>query len=169
ARRTGENLIVEIKPSSSKFSVEQYNAVAETVSRHAGWRFILVTGDDSVGISDRLALPSIADLRSRRTEAEQLLAHGMYEAAFVLFWSYLEAVLRIRARGLGLAIDGFAISRLLKSLYSTGELSLPHFEQLSQLLQVRNQVVHGFKAPAVADAVRAVSNIVRELEQESAS
>jgi len=47
AKKTpNECYIIEVKGSTSLTSIDRYREIAEIVAQHAGWSFLLVTGDD---------------------------------------------------------------------------------------------------------------------------
>lgn len=43
-----EGYIIEVKSKSTSASVDRFREIAETVSQHNGWHFLLVTGDDII-------------------------------------------------------------------------------------------------------------------------
>jgi hypothetical protein len=44
----GEHLVIEVKAAHTNPDVDRLRAVAETVTRHPGWRFLLVTDVDEL-------------------------------------------------------------------------------------------------------------------------
>ena len=49
----GEHLVIEVKTTQTNLDVDRLRAVAETVTSHPGWRFLLVTD------AERMPLPEV--------------------------------------------------------------------------------------------------------------
>jgi len=165
-RPNGERLLIEVKSSSAGISVERYREIAEIIGNHVGWRFLLVTGDESqLALSDLPGhtLLEVAEIRTRSKQSEVLLSQGFIPAAFLSSWSVLEALLRRRANHVGLPIGGLATSSLVNHLYSQGELTMEQFTSLKSLQIVRNQVVHGLESLGLELRTATLIELVTEL------
>jgi mRNA-degrading endonuclease RelE of RelBE toxin-antitoxin system len=140
-------LIIEVKTSISPVSVEQLQSVAEEVSRHPGWRFLLVTLEDIEaeslpGISEEL--PSWEELIDHFSQVGKLIENNNIEPAFLFLWSVFEGALRKRAVDVSIPIERLPVIRLLRSMYSLGELSISEFDIIQAYLEKRNRLAHGY-------------------------
>lgn len=140
-------LIIEVKTSISPVSVEQLQSVAEEVSRHPGWRFLLVTLEDIEaeslpGISEEL--PSWEELIDHFSQVSKLIENNNIEPAFLFLWSVFEGALRKRAVDVSIPIERLPFIRLLRSMYSLGELSISEFDTIQAYLEKRNRLTHGY-------------------------
>jgi REase_AHJR-like len=146
ARKAEESIVVEVKVGTETAASERFRELAETIQRHPGWRFSLVVIDPR---SDEVAPPtqSLLDRQAivdRLAQADELLKTGATDAAFLLMWVSVEALLRHIATREGLPLERVPSSSLLKELFSLGILSRSELEQAQRALTVRNALVHGF-------------------------
>ncbi|MGC1375843.1 MAG: hypothetical protein WA821_06465 [Anaerolineales bacterium] len=163
-----DGYVIEIKDRASNVSVDKLREIAETVTQHSGWHFLLVTGDDvspneAEQGSEKLLL-SWEQIISRNEKGKELLSLGETEGAFLAFWGVLEAVMRKQAEQVSIPIERFPTSSLIKHLYSQGEISIEQFDKIMELLNVRNQFVHGFQSQYLNQATtKELKNLVTEL------
>jgi len=152
ARGPAESVVVEVKLSTRTSAAERLRDIAEKVSRQPGWRFSLVffNPEHPDEISEAQAAPlSLVEERARNATA--LFQAGQTEAAFLLFWSALEGVLRALADRAQLPLASLPTSTLIRELYSAGEISRDQFESLLSLLPARNRLVHGLESAQGVD------------------
>ena len=147
ATKDKSGLIVEVKTKLARLPVERFRAIAEEVSRHPGWRFLLVTLDDvesqnPPGISENL--PEWTQLKQNTSLAADLLQDGKKEPALLYLWSILEAMLRKHAIEISLPIERFPVMRLINHMYSLGEITLSQYDLTIEILEIRNKLAHGF-------------------------
>ncbi|GAK49332.1 hypothetical protein U14_00554 [Candidatus Moduliflexus flocculans] len=154
-----EGYIIEVKDVSREAPIDHYREIAETVAQHAGWRFLLVTGEDSA-IGNLLSWEQIF---RKKEHVERLIASGEKEAAFLPLWTIFEALMRKQAERASIPIERFPTSSLIKHLYSQGELSIAQFDQAIALLNVRNRIVHGFEIIEVEESFKQLKQLVDEL------
>ena len=138
-------LIIEVKTSISPVSVERLQSVAEKISRHPGWRFLLVTLEDIEaeslpGTSEEL--PSWEELINYFSQVSKLIENNNIEPAFLFLWSVFEGALRKRAVDVSISVERLPVIRLLRSMYSLGELS--KFDSIQACLEQRNRLAHGY-------------------------
>jgi hypothetical protein len=162
-----DGYIIEIKSKSTYASVDRFREIAETVAQHNGWRFLLVTGDDvSPNGSEQQnesSLLSWEQIKVRKEKGDKLLSLGELEGAFLAFWGILEAMMRNQAERVSIPITHFPTSSLIKHLYSQGELSIEQFDKIMELLNIRNQFVHGFQTYNLPEAITGLQELVSEL------
>lgn len=152
-RKADETIVVEVKVGTETAASERFRELAETIQRQPGWRFSLVVIDPR---SDEVAPPTqpLLDRQAivdRLAQANELLKTGATDAAFLLMWISVEALLRHIATREGLPLERVPSSSLLKELFSLGILSRAELELAQRAFSVRNALVHGF-APARPDA-----------------
>jgi mRNA-degrading endonuclease RelE of RelBE toxin-antitoxin system len=140
-------LIIEVKTSISPVSVERLQSVAEEISRHPGWRFLLVTLEDIEaeslpGISEEL--PSWEELIDHFSQVGKLIENNNIEPAFLFLWSVFEGALRKRAVDVSIPVERLPVIRLLRTMYSLGELSISEFDIIQAYLEKRNRLAHGY-------------------------
>lgn len=162
-----DGYIIEIKSKATRVSVDQFRELAENIAQHSGWRFLLVTGDD-VSLNEpeqknEKLLLSWEQMLERKEKGEKLLSLGEAEGAFLIFWGIIEAMMRKQAEQVAIPIERFPTSSLIKHLYSQGELSIKQFDKTLELLNVRNQFVHGFQSQNLGNATVELHNLVVEL------
>jgi len=162
-----DGYIIEIKSKATRISVDQFRDLAENISQHNGWRFLLVTGDDislneTEQKSEKLLL-SWEQILTRKEKGEKLLSLGEAEGAFLTFWGIFEAMMRKKAEQVSIPIERFPTLSLIKHLYSQGEISIEQFDKSLELMNVRNQFVHGFQSQNLDNAVVEIKNLVSEL------
>jgi hypothetical protein len=162
----GEHLVIEVKTSHANLDVDRLREVAETVTSHPGWRFLLVTD------AERIPLPEVgsgaepltpAQIKQRLGRVDVLIGLGETEGAYLSLWSILEALLRRRAEDVKLPLERVATGPLIDFLYSEGELSISQYDLTRELKRVRDALAHGFEAPQVTEALPQLGSIVDEL------
>lgn len=156
-----EGHIIEIKSAVARMPIDRYREIAEIVSQHIGWSFLLVTGEDvPSGNGDLL---SWEQMRQRQIQAKQLLSLGESEGAFLSLWMVLEAAMRQQAKQVSIPIERFPTLSLINHLYSQGELSIEQFDRVKLLQTVRNRFVHGYQTPNLSEPTKQLQELVNEL------
>lgn len=140
-------LIIEVKTSIHPVSVERLQSVAEEVSKHPGWRFLLVTLEDIQaeslpGTSEEL--PSWEELINYFSQVSKLIENNNIEPAFLFIWSIFEGALRKRAVDVSIPVERLPAIRLLRTMYSLGELSISEFDIVQAYFEKRNRLAHGY-------------------------
>lgn len=135
------------------------------------WRFSLVVIDprsDEVAPSAQPLLDREA-IADRLKQAKELLRTGTKNAAFLLLWVSIEALLRQLAIREGLPLERIPSSTLLKELFSLGILSRDDLEMAQRALAVRNALVYGFEATGLDQISEELARLAQRLEAELAS
>ncbi|NOK31716.1 hypothetical protein HMI49_00680 [Corallococcus exercitus] len=141
-----EGVVVEVKASTERLSIDRFREIAERIAEHKGWRFVLVTLDEPTGVGSPAVLsqtPDWAGLQQRMKVVDDLVRQGLWEPAVLYLWSVIEAALRRRAEQVHIPVERFPATRLLDQLYSAGEISVKDFDGFRTVLHVKNQVAHG--------------------------
>jgi DNA-binding transcriptional regulator YiaG len=144
-----ESVVIEVKTQSNLSKSPHLKAIAEAVQSQDGWRFeLVVINSEKQRVVDEEALNlDHREIQNRLKASRALLDQKQYAAAFLLAWSATEAILRERARAsAGMVESHFPSKRLFKEFYAIGSFSRSDYETLSRLLEMRNLIVHGFRA-----------------------
>lgn len=165
ARSSRGNVVVEIK-SARDFDAEQVQRLAEAVESHPTWKFevVLVNPPIAPDIPAGEELAADEQLARFMIDAEILAKSNQTEAAAVLAWSVVETILRRRARSAAPELERQSSGRLLKHLYSLGVVQNDLYERLLRLMNYRNAVAHGFRAPADVPTISDVLEDIRRLQ-----
>jgi hypothetical protein len=159
-------LVVEVKASASRISIDRLQQTAGAVASHPGWRFLLVTLDD---VDSRkipttaIELPTWPELEAKLAQVKGLLEKGMAEPALLYLWSVFEAALRRRAIAQNIPVERLPANSLLRHLYSQGEISVDQIDTLEEFFDRRNRLAHGAKETIDADFVQRLVLAVGEL------
>jgi REase_AHJR-like len=169
ATKGDEGIILEIKTTSSRLSVDRFQAIAEQIATHNGWRFLLITLDDtseSILPSVEQDLPSWEELKSRLANLDTLIQASLFEPSLLFFSSILEAVLRKRAINQNIPIWRLPEKNLLNHLFSSGEISMSDFDVYKSCLALRDKVAHGLAASIdpnlLSSATASIKNLVAQ-------
>jgi hypothetical protein len=145
---------------------------AEITNTQPGWRYdvvVLKPNDPTARTFREASEPTDEQLNTMLGRAEESARMGVKEAAFLLLWGSLEAAMRRRAHVSG---NGerreFQPRALLSQLYATGVLAREEFDGLAEAWKVRNELVHGFVAPAIDESLlQLLMDVTRRLLEES--
>jgi hypothetical protein len=149
ATKDDEGLILEIKTTSNRLSIDRFQSIAAEIATHNGWRFLLITLDDtseSILPSGEKDLPSWEELKNRLSNLDLLIQDSLLEPSLLFLSSILEAVLRKRAINQNIPIWRMPEKNLLNHLFSNGEISMSDFDIFKSCLDIRNKVAHGLAA-----------------------
>ena len=160
-----ESYIIEFKNSIAKISVDRYREIGEIVAQHHGWRFLLITREDisSEDPKDDNELLTWEQMLHRQEQAQNFLAIGEVEVAFLYLWGILEAAMRRQAKQVAIPIERFPANSLINHLYSQGELSMEQFDQVRVIQTVRDPLIHGYQIPNLDEPTKQLQVIVNEL------
>lgn len=165
ARGPNESVVVEVKVGTRTAASERFRELAETIQRQPGWRFSLVVIDPR---SDEVAPPTqqlVArqEIVDRLGRANELLKTGATDAAFLLMWVAVEALLRHIATREGLPLERVPSSSLMKELFSLGILSRSELDVAQRAFSVRNALVHGFATTRLDETSRELAQFAQKL------
>jgi len=148
ARSPEESVVIEVKVGASKTSVaEPLKALADRVHKQPGWRLAVIFAElDDPGRISEIPVRSAAELDAQIARTERLKNAGDLDAAFLLLWSVMEAALRNVAIKAGFPIQALPTSTLVRELYSAGEINRTTYDSILKLMNLRNEVAHGFAA-----------------------
>lgn len=169
AVKNDTHLIIEVKPSASRVSIDRLQSLAQEIAQHAGWRFVLVTLDDvdasTIPTTDP-ELPTWRELIDKVTLVDRLLGQGAFEPALLYLWSLFEAALRKRAISQAIPVERLPASMLLKHMYSQGEVSVEKIDLFLAFMQKRNRLAHGASEIVDTAFARALVTSIEQLFRE---
>jgi hypothetical protein len=152
AKGKGENIVVEVARSGDNASAAKSGALAQAISARKNWRFELVVvpnpAYDPIENPRNYTRPlNSQETSTILTQAIELLERGNREAAFLLAWSAVEAILRELMEREGLVIKRGVPGEMLKSLYAHGVINKRDYDLLAARMKLRNALSHGYRAP----------------------
>ncbi|HEX3109195.1 MAG TPA: hypothetical protein VHU41_08875 [Thermoanaerobaculia bacterium] len=160
-----DRVVVDVKPSPAIES-ERTIKIAKAVAANPPWRYELVTANPSAAPDvPRFGELVAADrVREILAEAETLVGQDHIEAAALVAWGAIEAILRQRAVSAGLELERQSSARLLTELYGNGQIDPELYQRLIALMEFRNAVAHGFKPRGDAPDIAEIVNDARKLQ-----
>lgn len=153
-------LIVEVRATGTRASVERFQAIAQAVQAHPGWRFLVVSVDDLSVASNDHQLASWEEISTKLGQARQLLNSGLRDAAVLFLWSIFEGAMRQLAVATATPVERLPASKLMNQLYTIGYISVSELQTAKQFLQLRNQIAHGFRPEEDGDLIEAFSTLL---------
>lgn len=159
------NVIIEVK-SARDFDPEHARKLAEFVEGQPDWRFevALVNLPVAPDVPAEEELAADDQVNQLIDDAELLANQKQIKAAALLAWSAVEAILRKRTRSAAPELERQSSARVLKHLYSLGEVEPDLYEDLSRLMEFRNAVAHGFAPKSGTPSLPEVISAVRRLQ-----
>lgn len=160
-----DRVVVEVK-AAPEIESDRTIRIAEAVAANPPWRFELVTANPSAAPD----VPVFGDLvpaervKELFADAEMLVRQHHPEAAALVAWGAIEAVLRSRAIAAGLDLQRQSSSRLLTELYGSGAIDPALYKELLALMEFRNAVAHGFRPQGAVPNIAAIVEDARKLE-----
>jgi Holliday junction resolvase len=166
ARKENTGLIIEVKTNASHYSVDRFQLIAQEISKHPGWRFLLVTLEDvdsgKIPITTS-ELPTWQQLETKLTQAQALIEEGAFDPGLLYLWSIFEAALRKQAIAQNIPVERLPAKMLLNHMYSHGEVSIEQFDLFREFRDKRNRITHGANELIDPDMVRKLLISIRNL------
>jgi uncharacterized protein YutE (UPF0331/DUF86 family) len=146
-RKDNEATVVEVKTRSSLIKDPRLKDLARILLAKQGWNFELVILGEEVQLDTPEGAISFekGDIRQGLETAKQLLTSGASEAALLIAWSRVEAIVRLIAEEEDVKLNQLAPSYILKQAVTNGLISREDYEFLTRIMKYRNAVAHGFK------------------------
>ena len=147
ARSPADSVVVEVKVGTRTSVAERFREVAakgQPSARVAILPRVRKPRPARRNLRSPAAAP-LSVLQERAQNGDTLVQAGQSEAAFLLFFSALEGILRVLGQRAQLPLESCRPRPLIRELYSAGEIDRVQFESLMRFLPIRNQLVHGFR------------------------
>ncbi len=166
AEKGSEHIAIQVKSREQLYDIKP---LKDKMATHSGWRYEIVVFpqelSEQVPRNGKRNDPQFTITLMQ--EAESLLNAGALRAAFIIAWSAVEAVMREIALREKIDMEKVTPSFILKSLYSGGIVSRQDFGKLSEYMNLRSEVVHGFEPTSLpADAPKFLLDFARRLQRE---
>lgn len=146
ARTDKESVVIELKHSSSRSAHERIGAIAKRIENRPGWRFVLISPppEDEADPGQNLRPLESREIQDRLREANLLGQAGHHEAALLLAWATVEALMWRVSRDQ--APKGRSDTwKLMRELVSDGLLDRGRYQELIDLFRLRSAVAHGLE------------------------
>ncbi len=141
-----EHIVVEVRTRGQVSDFPQVNELAKAVKNEAAWRFQLVLLGPENSLSVAGASPfTIEEIRLKIKEVAFFVENGHLEAAFLMGWSLVEAILRVLAVKEGIEGETATSDYLLKQMVFEGLIARETYHDLKRAQQTRGAIAHGFK------------------------
>ncbi|MES2322688.1 MAG: hypothetical protein V4633_10540 [Pseudomonadota bacterium] len=169
AMKDDAGLIIEVKASASGISVDRLQWLAQEISTHAGWRFLLLTLEDVDTLNIPLTpdgFPTWSQLLTKLKQVERLIGDDALEPAVLYLWSVFEGAMRKRAIEQLIPVDRLASLALLNHMYSQGEISVTKIDFFRDFMGKRNRIAHGANMTMTQHQAQAFLDSVSDLLSE---
>ncbi|CAN5563571.1 hypothetical protein BH10CHL1_BH10CHL1_07210 [soil metagenome] len=145
-----EHVVIEVKSQRTLTNSPELKEIANAIQGKNGWRFELVVTnprekDWIKTTSDSLLNRS--EVLYRLQEARHLSEQEHGEAAFLLAWSAVEAVLRNLVAKVAVSSEHATSESIVKNLFAYGLIDKEQYETLLAGMAIRNSIVHGYQDP----------------------
>ena len=170
ANNAQENVVFEVKSQRTLPTSPELKDIAQAIQGKKGWRFELVVTNPREKSELRNVgahLLNRAEILNRLQEAQLLSDQEHGEAAFLMAWSAIEAVLRNSVMTAGLSSERALAESLIKNSFAYGVIDKAQYEILTTGLGIRNTIMHGYQAPhTYAPIFRKLFDITEQLLDE---
>ena len=160
--------VIEVKKRSSLAADPRIAELARLIDAKAGWSFdlLLVAEPENLDSPTEAKPFTPQDVEKRVEEAEEACKVGLFEAAFIIAWSALEAVVRNLSETQEDSSSNITTTAYtLERAFALGALSIEDYAQLVEMRKLRNAVVHGFSVKGVDESlVHGLVSTVRRLQ-----
>ena len=139
--------MVEVRVRGQVSDFPQVNELAKVVRNEADWRFqLFLMGPENSFFVDGASPLTVEEIRSKRKEVALFLQNGHLEAAFLMGWSLVEAILRVLAVIEGIEAETATPDYLLKQMTFEGIIARETYHELKHAQKTRDAIAHGFKS-----------------------
>ena len=147
AHKGDEHIVVEVRVRGQVSDFPQVNELAKVVRNEADWRFqLFLMGPENSFFVDGASPLTVEEIRSKRKEVALFLQNGHLEAAFLMGWSLVEAILRVLAVIEGIEAETATPDYLLKQMTFEGIIARETYHELKHAQKTRDAIAHGFKS-----------------------
>ena len=162
AHKGDEHIVVEVRVRGQVSDFPQVNELAKVVRNEAGWKFeLFLLGPENSFFVDGASLFTVEEIRLKIVEVALFVKNGHLEAAFLMGWSLVEAILRVLAVIEGIEGETATPDYLLKQMTFEGIIARETYHDLKHAQQKRNAIVHGFKpSQLTAETVQELIDLI---------
>ena len=142
-----EHLVVEVRVRGQVSDFPQVNELAKVVRNEADWKFeLFLLGPENSFFVNGASPLTVEEIRAKRKEVAFFVENGHLEAAFLMGWSLVEAILRVLAVKEGIEGETATPDYLLKQMTFEGVIARETYRDLKHIQQTRDAIAHGFKS-----------------------
>ena len=142
-----EHIVVEVKTRGQVSDFPQVNELAKVVRNKADWKFeLFLIGPENSFFVNGASLFTVEEIRSKIVEVAFFVENGHLEAAFLMGWSLVEAILRVLAAKEGIEGETATPDYLLKQMTFEGIIARETYHDLKHAQKTRDAIAHGFKS-----------------------
>lgn len=142
ALKQDEGIVIEVKSGSRSSANHGLSEVARRFSGQAGWRFVVISGNEPEAGALAIAPPTRQEIAVQLREVSDLHRMGHPRAALLLAWALLEAVARFIATPTE-AAEPLSPIQTVQLLEAYGWVDSAIGSRLRSLASLRNAVAHG--------------------------
>lgn len=165
AKRKDENVLIEVKTSADRSDLKQFESLTLELAKKKNWRFEVVFTNPktkSISLENHNSLSDQA-INNRIDEINKLININSFEAAFLLSWATIEAVLRQKINEERTETVEKNTFSVIKTMFSLGLLNQHDYKLLQQFNHNRNYLIHGFNQPIdkkiILDILQLINNL----------
>ena len=145
--KSDEHIVVEVRMRRRVSDFPQVNELAKVVRNEADWRFqLFLMGPENSFFVDGASPLTVEEISSKKKEVALFLQNGHLEAAFLMGWSLVEAILRVLAVIEGIEGETARPDYLLKQMTFEGIIARETYHELKHSQKTRDAIAHGFKS-----------------------
>ena len=142
-----EHIVVEVRTRGQVSNFPQVNELAKVVRNEADWRFqLFLMGPENSFFVNGASLFTVEEIRLKIKGVAFFVENGHLEAAFLIGWSLVEAILRVLAVKEEIAGETATPDYLLKQMTFEGIISRETYHDLKYAQKTRDAIAHGFKS-----------------------
>lgn len=165
ATREEENVLVEIKTRKNRQDLQRFESLAREIDKRKDWRFEVVftnPKDKPFSTESQQNLSENA-INNRITEINKLIGIDSYEAAFLLSWATIEAVLRQKLNEEKSETVKKPTLSIIKTMFSLGLINQHDYKKLQEVNNYRNSLIHGFYQHIDKETVQNILLLINNL------
>ena len=148
AHKGAEHIVVEVRMRGRVSDLPQVNELAKVVRNEADWKFeLFLLGPENSFFVNGASLFTVEEIRAKiKKEVALFVENGHLEAAFLMGWSLVEAILRVLAVKEGIEGETATPDYLLKQMTFEGIIARETYHDLKRAQKTRDAIAHGFKS-----------------------
>ena len=163
AHKGDEHIVVEVRTRGQVSDFPQVNELAKVVRNEVGWKFeLFLLGPENSFFMNGASLFTVEEIRLKIKEVAFFVENGHLEAAFLMGWSLVEAILRVLAVKEGIEGKTATPDYLLKQMAFEGIIARETYHDLKHAQRTRDAIAHGFKSSQLT--VEAVQELIDLIE-----
>lgn len=165
AKREDENVLIEVKTKTDRADLRQFESLAAELQKKKNWRFeVVFTNPKSKPLAlDNQRTLNDQSVNRRIAEINKLINYDSFEAAFLLSWATIEAVLRQKLTNEKSATIEKQTLSVIRTMFSLGLLNQRDYKLLQEINQKRNHLIHGFNQPIDKKTILDVLHLINNL------